>query len=87
MSDKVTWKILIDEVLEELNEPLIASTLSPEELNREFDCGYGLKEGVPFTAWSENWVLFPIDYDGSESVGRAPRNPCGIKMFHQGGGG
>ena len=51
-----------------------------------FDAGYGAEEGVAFTAWSENYVYFPINYDGAEWVGHAPRNPCDIKMEHQGGG-
>lgn len=60
-------------------------TLSEEELKRKFYDGYGREEGASFTAWGKKWVYFPISYDGSESVGRAPRNPCDISMHHQGG--
>lgn len=80
-----TWKILIDEELEKIGEKLISCTLTEEELNTYFDPDYGGTEGKPFTAWTENWVLFPICYDGAEWVGKAPRNPCDIKMEHQGG--
>lgn len=65
----------------------IITTLTERELNEKFDSGYGdgETEGVSFTAWGENWVYFPIRYDGSESVGSAPRNPCNTKLGHQGG--
>ena len=78
------WRKMIKDVLP-VGETIIACTISDEELDREFDDGYGGSEGAPFTAWSENWVFFPICYDGAEWVGRAPRNPCDISMIHQGG--
>lgn len=59
-------------------------TLTEEELKVEFDDGYGLPEGEPFTAWGDNMVYFPICYKGVEWVGSAPRNPCNIAMGHQG---
>lgn len=49
----------------------------------KFDDGFGNIEGRSFTAWTENYVLFPIVCDGSEWVGYAPRNICDIKMHHQ----
>jgi hypothetical protein len=60
-------------------------TLSNQDLLKEFDDSYGSSEGAAFTAWGENWVYFPIVYDGSEWIGHAPRNPCEISMKHQGG--
>lgn len=60
-------------------------TISAEQLNAEFDSGYGCEEGCAFTAWGENYVYFPIGYDGSEWVGSAPRNPCDESLSHQGG--
>ena len=84
--DDVSWKELIDEVLQGINEPLIACTLSEEEeLNQKFDSSWGGVEGTPFTAWTENWVLFPAVYDGSEWVAKVPRNPCHLKTKHIGG--
>lgn len=82
-----TWRKLIYEVLEEIKEPIISTTLSESELDTEFDPSYGLYEGTPFTAWTENWVLFPIGYDGAEWVGCVPRHPNGFKTEHQGAGG
>lgn len=78
------WRKMIKDVLP-VGETIIACTISDEELDREFDDGYGGAEGAPFTAWSENWVFFPICYDGAEWVGIAPRNPCDRSMSHQGG--
>lgn len=78
------WRKMIKDVLP-VGETIIACTISDEGLDREFDDGYGGSEGAPFTAWSENWVFFPICYDGAEWVGRAPRNPCDTSMSHQGG--
>jgi hypothetical protein len=60
-------------------------TLTSAELDRAFDTGYGGEEGVPFTAWSDDWVYFPVCYDGAEWVGYVPRNPCSIKTKHWGG--
>ena len=64
----------------------LITTLTEEELDIEFDNGFGGEEGLPFTAWSENFVYFPVMYDGSEWVGVVPRNPCDIKVEHMGGG-
>ena len=64
----------------------MVTTLSPEELSKKFDTGYGLNEGEPFTAWGDKYVYFPICYDGAEWVGWAPRNPCDEKCHHMGGG-
>lgn len=80
-----TWRNELNLTLVK-GESIIACTISDEELDREFDDSYGGTEGSPFTAWSENWVYFPICYDGSEWVGLAPRNPGGRSMGHQGGG-
>src|SRR5690606_32833115 len=45
-------------------------------LDDEFDNGYGGTEGHKFTLWTKSRVYFPINYDGSESCGSVPRNPC-----------
>lgn len=83
-----TWKRLLQQSFEANKEDFskIVTTLTEEEMNREFDAGYGGTNGEPFTAWGEQYVYFPICYDGAEWVGYAPRNPCNEKMDHQGGG-
>ena len=80
-----TWRELIKDTLD--GDSLIECTLTDEELDVEFDDSYGIYEGKPFTAWSKEYVYFPVGYDGSESVGRAPRNPRNEICEHFGGGG
>ena len=81
------WFEMLKEEMEERGDSfeLKVCTLTDEQLKVEFYDGYGREEGRPFTAWGENWVYFPIMYDGSEWVGSAPRNPCEVSMEHQGG--
>lgn len=59
-------------------------TLTEKELLVEFNDTYGGAEGAPFTAWGENWVYFPVCYDGLETVGHVPRHPCNISSRHVG---
>lgn len=56
------------------------------ELQAWFYPDFGGVEGASFTAWSANWVYFPICYDGREWIGKAPRNPRNHSCEHQGGG-
>ena len=82
-----TWRKEFKEALEQTGDSFddLVSTMSDEDWDREFDAGYGSVQGCDFTAWSKDWVYFPICYDGSEWVGFAPRNPCDRAMGHQGG--
>lgn len=85
----VTWKELLeDELLENKDsfDNIIKNTMTDEEMSVEFCDSYGGYNGIPFTVWTHDYVYFPIGYDGSEWVGSAPRNPCDIKLRHQGGG-
>ncbi len=85
---RTTWRKLISDSLKENRddwENLVAITLSEDELDREFDDGYGGTEGRYFTAWTEDNVYFPIVYDGGEWCGRVPRHPNGEALEHQGG--
>lgn len=61
-------------------------TLSEEEMDIVFDDGFGIEEGLAFTAWTDDYVYFPLCYDGSEWVGSVPRNPNGVSTMHLGGG-
>lgn len=78
-----TWKEKIES--EANGDEIIECTLSKEELDVEFDSGFGGSCGKAFTAWSEKYVYFPVVYDGAEWVGRAPRNPCDEATDHVGG--
>jgi hypothetical protein len=81
------WFEMLKETMEADGENFAARQCTMDEagLKKEFD-GFCGSEGEPFTAWGENWVYFPLYYDGSEWVGHAPRNPCNTAMIHQGGG-
>lgn len=79
-----TWRELIGKALND-GDVLISNTLSEEEMDCKFDDGYGGEEGLEFTAWSKDWVYFPICYDGAEWVGSVPRHPNGEATPHQGG--
>ena len=81
------WYDMLKEKMEQDGEDFTARhcTLDEAALKKYFDDGYGRTVGEPFTAWGENWVYFPICYDGAEWVGHAPRNPCDTAMDHQGG--
>jgi hypothetical protein len=81
------WKEMLIEVFKETGDDFekMETTLTNEELVREFDDGYGISSGTHFTSWGEKYVYFPVVYDGSEWVGYAPRNVCDIKTAHWGG--
>lgn len=84
-----TWRELIRDEMTNNDEEfadLVSCTLSDEQLDVDFDSGYGGTEGAEFTAWSKNFVYFPVCYDGAEWCGSAHRNPNGKTTPHQGGG-
>ena len=82
-----TWKKELEREFKRNNDDFskMVTTLTEEEMSTEFYNGYGGTEGIPFTAWGENFVYFPVCYDGEEYVGSAPRNPCKIKLEFQSG--
>ena len=64
----VTWKNLISQVMDHFNESfddVESCTLNDEELNIEFNDGYGVEKGKQFTIWTKNRVYFPVCYRGS----------------------
>lgn len=83
-----TWKEELTNELLNNNEKLkdiIHNTLTDEQMLEEFDDGFGGSEGDAFTAWSKNFVYFPVVYDGSEWVSSVSRNPCDVATEHIGG--
>ena len=44
-------------------------------LHREFNDDYGTVHGAPIVAWTKNFVIFSVQYDGSEWLAHVPRNP------------
>ena len=81
-----TWRKKIENERSKREDgPIIACTLSDDELDFKFDSSWGTPKGKPFTAWSECRVYFPVTYDGAEWVGSAPRDPCDEATDHVGG--
>ncbi len=82
---RITWRSALKVATDQTKDPFTDCTLSDEELDKEFDSGYGGSEGKDFTAWGETYVYFPVVYDGAEWVGWSLRNPCDTSTKHQGG--
>jgi hypothetical protein len=84
-----TWR---KEILNEMEshketwDDVVSNTLTEQELDVEFNNGYGGTNGIPFTLWTKNRVYFPVQYDGSEWVSSVSRNPDGRATEHVGGG-
>lgn len=93
MANMTTWRKELQRALEDNNETFegIRSfhwakpnkikklSESAEELDREFNKGFGRLEGFPFIAWTDRNVYFCVGYDGSEGVDSVPRNPSAPK--------
>lgn len=79
------WKNEILKLLGE-NETIVfcSHPLDGPEMTRDFDDGYRGIGGCAFIAFSEKNVYFPICFDGSEWVGRAPRFFPAEPLGHQG---
>ena len=83
-----TWRKEISDALDENNETwqdVVGNTLRNDQLDAEFDGGYGMPEGEPFTVWTSENVYFPWVYDGREGVACVPRNPNDSPTSHIGG--
>lgn len=83
-----TWRASISATMAEHGDAWsnVESVAANGSLDAEFDSGWGLPEGCGFTVWTKERVYFPVQYDGSEWCGSAPRNPNGEVLEHQGGG-
>lgn len=85
MSGQITtWQKQLDLATE--GDEIIAR--APDDMrvwNEEFDAGYGTSHGKDILAWSSDYVYFPVVYDGSEWIERAPRNPRSDGQHHVGG--
>lgn len=80
-----TWReLLLKDMASNMGQCEYECTLSSDDLDIAFDDGVGCEEGAPFTAWSADYVYFPVVYDGHEWVGSVPRNPNGVSTWHQG---
>ncbi|MFC1453692.1 hypothetical protein ACFLQL_00750 [Verrucomicrobiota bacterium] len=87
--ETVTWRQLLTACMEIHKESLadiISNTMTDEDMDKEFDPGWGVSEGCPFTVWTKKRVYFPAVYDGSEWVASVSRNPNKYSTNHVGGG-
>lgn len=85
VKDLESWNDMLDEVFQETGDNMNCLILQMEdissdkeitkEMDRKFDSSFGITEGTPFIAWSENWIYFPFEYDGKESIAYVPRHP------------
>ncbi len=85
---QTTWREQIALRMRECGESfddIESSTLTDEQLDCEFDNGYGGSQGHAFTVWTKHRVYFPAVYDGAEWVEWVPRNPNGVATPHVGG--
>lgn len=86
---KTTWKEQIEGEMKFYGESpsdIVSSTISEDEMNKEFNNSYGLIKGIPFTVWTADRVYFPAGYDGAEWCVSVSRNPDGKPTAHIGGG-
>lgn len=84
-----TWRELLQEALVDRGESfksIVSNTMTEDEMDKEFDDGFGGREGIGFTVWTERRVYFPATYDGAEWVASVSRDPDGGATEHIGGG-
>ncbi|MCP9270475.1 hypothetical protein M5U04_20995 [Xenorhabdus sp. XENO-1] len=83
-----TWRELLEQEMKDHCDDISLiefSTLTDEQMDIEFDNGYGAEQGIPFTVWTRERVYFPCCYDGSEWVGSVSRHPDENPTEHIGG--
>ena len=82
-----TWQEELEAEMERVGDPGPVLARAPNEaaFAVQFDAGYGGPDGPHVLAWTEQRVYFPVTYDGSESMGSAPRNPVPEGQEHVGG--
>jgi hypothetical protein len=82
MTRRTTWR----KEFEAFNDyKVVAVEPNEDVLDIKFDAGYGGSEGPPVLIWTEEYVYFPVVYDGAEWLDRAPRNPRAEGQPHVGG--
>jgi hypothetical protein len=85
--DVRTWREMLLAEMQAFGETLgdiESCTLTEAELDAQFDAGYGMTQGKPFTLWTKSRVYFPTQYDGAEGVSSVSRNPDGRATVHVG---
>lgn len=65
---------------------LISWEQAKHYLDYEFDDSYGSPGCHAIYVWTENYILFISNYDGSTNYNMIPRNPIDCNPFMPGGG-
>lgn len=87
MEPSTTWRKELAVAMEGVDSgPVIAYAPDEAAFDVVFDPGYGGACGPPVLAWTEDRVYYPLQYDGAEWLGSAPRNPRAEGQSHDGGG-
>jgi hypothetical protein len=81
-----TWREHLIDAMRVIKDegPVVAWAPAEALFDVEFDDGYGGADGPAVLAWTERYVYFPVQYDGSEYLGSAPRNPQPEGQSHEG---
>lgn len=84
----MTWRDALAEERKESGDETPVVHVAPAEaaLDIKFYGGYGGAHGPAVLIWTEKRVYFPVQYDGAEWLGSAPRNPVDDGQDHVGGG-
>lgn len=85
MSSITTWQDEFAKVSADDHSKVVAIASGEEVLTVRFDAGWGGVEGPQILIWTEDYVYFPVVYDGAEELCRAPRNPRPEPQAHVGG--
>ena len=80
-----TWRKEFEYARGDDTTPVVAIAPEGIDLDKEFYGGYGGSDGEAILIWTEDFVYFPVVYDGSEWLGSAPRNPVPEGQTHVGG--
>lgn len=85
---EATWRKLISKEMQRNKDSWEKKILlHPENLDLDevFDHGFGASKGKSFLLWTDDFVYFPIEYEGFETVSSAPRKPsrC-VLLEHKG---
>ena len=72
-----TWRNMLEGLLAFTKDEIETLVFEPADidLDKPFDDGFGIPEGVPFRAYSNDWIYICTEYDGAESLVLVPRNP------------
>lgn len=75
--DPAGWRTWADLLVAAAGDDAIIARAPDDAVvwEQSFYADYGGDEGSPVLAWSEQWVYFPVVYDGQQYFARAPRHP------------